>query len=120
MSCRPDGDAVEYASERVHRGAPPALLRARYEPAGPEFRSAAGSLEEWLTERYCLYAATPAGAIHRLEIDHVRWPLRAATARFDALDLTRTVGLELPRREPHLLFAGRIDVVAWGNERTGA
>src|SRR5438270_283963 len=29
------GDAVEYAAQRTHRGAPPAVFAARYRPIGP-------------------------------------------------------------------------------------
>jgi uncharacterized protein YqjF (DUF2071 family) len=40
------------------RGAPAGGSRSK---AGPVYRSAAGSLEHWLTERYCLYSANGAG-----------------------------------------------------------
>ncbi len=68
MSLAHDGEAVEYASERTHRGAAPAGLRARYEPVGDPFSAPAGSLEHWLTERYCLYAPGSRGTILRGEI----------------------------------------------------
>ncbi|MBX6340998.1 MAG: DUF2071 domain-containing protein, partial [Thermomicrobiaceae bacterium] len=35
MSIRRDGAWIRYASRRVHGGAPPAALRARYRPTGP-------------------------------------------------------------------------------------
>ena len=116
MESRADGDAIAYTSERVHRGAPGATFRARYAPVGPVFRSAAGSLEEWLTERYCLYAADRNGRVSRLEIDHVRWPLQPATARFETLDITGMAGVEFPGTNPHLLFVRRLDVVSWFRE----
>ena len=46
---------VQYNSQRTHAGAPRAELRAWYRPTGPAFSATAGSLEWWLTERYCLY-----------------------------------------------------------------
>ena len=59
---------VEYASQRTHRGAPRASLRMRYRPIGPFIDGVApGTLDWWLTERYCLYVvgagrdATPVG-----------------------------------------------------------
>ncbi len=117
MEFRRDGDGIGFASVRTHRDAPAAGFRARYAPVGAGFHAARGSLEEWLTERYCLYAADTEGLLSRVEIDHERWLLRAATARFDVLEMTRIAGVELPSADPHLLFARRIDVVAWWRER---
>src|SRR3954465_15281844 len=52
--CR-NGD-VSYASRRVGEEAPsPAAFRAGYRPIGQPFQAKRGSLEHWLTERYCLY-----------------------------------------------------------------
>lgn len=118
MECRAEGESVDYASERTHAGAPAARFRGRYGPTGPVFHSAPGSLEEWLTERYCLYGAGHRG-VFRMEIDHVRWPLQPARARFDVVEMTALAGVELPSCDPHLLFARRLDVVAWTRERAG-
>ena len=63
MSCRPDGDGIAYASERTHPDAPPAALRGRYRPVGDVYTTRRGDLDHWLTERYCLYAARPDGAV---------------------------------------------------------
>src|SRR5436190_21112112 len=35
----------------------------------------AGTLEHWLTERYCLYTVAN-GNVCRAEIDHAQWPLQ--------------------------------------------
>ena len=123
MECSPrtqqgDGE-VAYRSRRTHGGAPAAEFRATYAPAGPEFRAAEGSLERWLTERYCLYAADPRGGALRGEIQHGPWPLRAARADIDANTVASAAGLALPAHAPHLLFARRIDVVAWAPARVG-
>ena len=55
MSCRENDGSIEYASTRIHRGASPAEFRARYAPIGPVFQSRPGTLEHFLTERYCLF-----------------------------------------------------------------
>ena len=78
MSLKYDGDWIEYRSTRTHRGAPPAGFSARYRPTGPVFRVTAGSLEEWLTERYCLYAEDRVHRIWRTEIHHAPWPVQPA------------------------------------------
>lgn len=118
MVTEPFGGDLIYASERTHTGAPPATLRVRYRPSGAPFRAAPGTLEHWLTERYCLYAADPHGQIWRGDIHHAPWPLQPAVA--DVLDNTMTVqiGLTLPDIPPLLHFAAHLDVIAWLPERT--
>lgn len=118
MAC--DGDehgGIRYASRRTHRGAGTAVLRAAYRPTGKPFRAGAGSLEHWLTERYCLYAADRAGRLYRGEIQHRPWPLQPARATFEHLDMTDWLGLPGLGDPSHLLFARRLDVVAWAPGR---
>jgi uncharacterized protein YqjF (DUF2071 family) len=119
MTCRADGDDVVYRSRRTHDGAPPAEFVARYGPAGATFRASPGSLDHWLTERYCLYAAKPDGSILRGEIHHAPWPLQPARATIDVNSQAAAAGVSLPETAPHLLFARRLDVVAWAPERAG-
>ena len=108
MSLQCDGDWIEYRSTRTHRGAPPAEFAARYRPVGPVFRVKPGSLEEWLTERYCLYAGDRHGRIWRTEIHHGPWPIQPAECQLLTNTMTR-----LPDTKPLLQFSRKLDVAAW-------
>jgi uncharacterized protein len=77
------------------------------------YHAAPGALDHWLTERYCLYAVDPSGRVWRGDIHHNRWPLQAAEADIDLNTMTDPVGVKLPETEPLLLFASRLNVVAW-------
>jgi uncharacterized protein len=57
------GGVLEYSAVRTHRGAPKATFAAQYHPVGSVYCSVAGTLESWLTDRYCLYAADRAGQV---------------------------------------------------------
>src|SRR5687768_422375 len=59
------GDWVNYQSTRTHRSAPAAEFTARYRPTGSVFAARPGTLDYFLTERYCLYSADRAGRVHR-------------------------------------------------------
>ena len=120
MTAEVRGGTVVYATRRTHRGAPPAELRAEYRPTGPVAFTAPGSLAAWLTERYCLYAVDRRGGLHRAEIDHPRWPLQPAEARFRVNTLTAGLGVELPAVTPLLHFSARLDVRVWLPERLGS
>src|ERR671921_2948345 len=67
ISCETVNDEVRYRSVRTHRGAPPAEFVARYRPVGGPFESGRGSIENFLTERYCLYSAGRKSVVRRGE-----------------------------------------------------
>jgi uncharacterized protein YqjF (DUF2071 family) len=117
MRCEYDGDMIRYKSTRTHRNAPGASLAVRYRPTGPVYRSNPGTLEHWLTERYCLYAANRQGTIWRCEIHHHPWPLQPAEAESEANTMAAQIGLQLPETRPLLHYAQRLDVVGWWIER---
>ncbi|MCB9706722.1 MAG: DUF2071 domain-containing protein [Myxococcales bacterium] len=108
---------VGYASERTHRGAPAGALRGRYRPLGEVYSARPGTLERWLTERYCLYAVDRQGRALRGEIHHAPWPLRRAEAELEVNTVAEHTGLRLAGAPRHLHFVDRIDVVAWLPER---
>ena len=107
------GGRVEYSAVRTHRGAPGATFAATYRPIGAVYRSAAGSLDSWLTERYCLYSADDAGHVYRGEIDHEHWPLQRAAAEVHVNTLGDWLGIEMQGEPQTLHFAKSLDVHAW-------
>jgi uncharacterized protein len=86
------------------------VFSGRYRPPGeaPAAASPPDSLEWFLTERYCLYAAA-GGQLHRAEIHHAPWLLRPAEVE---VELTSIAAFDL-RGEPVCHVAERQDVVIW-------
>jgi len=117
MSCREtagqDEGELSYSSERRHRGAPDAIFEGSYRPTGPVFEASPGTLEHWLTERYCLFTTDRRGRLWRGDIHHQPWPLQIAEARIDRNSMASAHGLTLPECEPQLLFAEELDVAIW-------
>ena len=105
-----EGDGIRYDAAR--RGGD-ARFRARYHPAGDVYESAPGTLDHWLTERYCLYAEGPRGELLRNEVHHAPWPLQPARAEVEVNTMAEACGIEL-EGTPLCHFARRIDVVVWG------
>src|SRR6266404_184187 len=91
------GDRVSYSSTRTHPGAADARFRATYRPVGSVFQSLAGSLDAWLTDRYCLYAADTGGRLYRCEIDHQPWPLQKADAAIHTNTLGDWLAIDMSR-----------------------
>jgi uncharacterized protein YqjF (DUF2071 family) len=84
-----------------------------YSPTGEAYRTTPGSIDHWLTERYCLYATDQEGCLYRGEIHHDPWPLQPAAAEIRVNTMAAPLGIELPDVNPLLHFAHRLDVVAW-------
>lgn len=113
MHCTIEDNAVSYRSLRTHHKAPPAELVGRYRPTGSVYHSTPGTLEHFLTERYCLYAADRKGHTWHADIHHAQWPLQPAEAEIEHNTMTEQIRLALPDTRPLLHFARRLDVVAW-------
>jgi uncharacterized protein YqjF (DUF2071 family) len=107
MSATRRGEWIEFESARVDEAG--RVFSGRYRPAGSVFRAEPGSLEWFLTERYCLYTSDPRGRLRRAEIHHGLWPLQPAEAE---IELASVSPIELPG-EPVCLFSRRQDSVIW-------
>src|SRR5713226_6678110 len=119
MSCTERDGWIQYHSERTHRGAPAGLLMGRYRPVDDTFFPHHGTLEYFLTERYCLYTADGRGQIIRVEIHHAPWPLQRAEAEFSRISMSESLEIALIS-QPLLHFARRQDVLVWPPVRLSA
>jgi uncharacterized protein YqjF (DUF2071 family) len=111
MTVRSDAASICYESHR--RAGRPAEFIGTYEPAGEVFRAREGSLEHFLTERYCLYHLDRGGNAYRLEIHHPPWRLQSARAALVRNSMAEVNGVTLPDHPPLVHFAKRQDMVAW-------
>jgi uncharacterized protein len=103
---------VEYSSKRLLTGHS-IRFKARYRGlgriAGP---SRPGTLEHFLTERYCLLTQHK-GKVRVAHIHHLPWPLEPAEAEISVNELPAAHGIVLPDRPPVLHFARKLDVYIW-------
>jgi uncharacterized protein YqjF (DUF2071 family) len=117
MSCEESSGWISYASDRNHRGTPSGVWLGRYRPVGAEFIAQRGSLEHFLTERYCLYATDKKGRVIQGEIHHAPWPLQVAEAELTKNTMAEAAGLSLLSTRPLFHFSRRQDVVVWQPHR---
>jgi uncharacterized protein YqjF (DUF2071 family) len=105
ISVRRRGDEILYDCSRGDGKA----FSAAYRPNGAAFAPEPGSLEHFLTERYCLYAEHE-GQVWRADIHHRPWSLQPAAAR---IDLDTMPPLKVSNDDPLVHFSTRQDVVIW-------
>lgn len=118
MSLRMEGDTVHYMSERRDDRAGAGVFKARYRPIGEVFQSRTGSLEAFLTERYCLYSATESGRVYRANIHHMPWPLQLAEAEIETNTVADAFGIRLPDVPPLLHYSEQLPTLVWYLEGT--
>lgn len=112
------GDADEWIAFQSQRIAKPAEFRARYRHMGTPSAPEPGTLEHFLTERYCLYNVEK-GKVYRAEIAHMPWPLQSAEADVERNTMSQVAGISLPQDKPVLHFARELDVLCWTPKRVG-
>jgi uncharacterized protein YqjF (DUF2071 family) len=108
-----EGEEIAYASLRTAAPAAAAELAVRYRPVGPSSAPIPGTLEHFLTERYCLYNVADGFRAYRLDIHHLPWRLQRAEASFRRNTMLKPTGLRVAATAPALHFSRRQDMVAW-------
>lgn len=114
MPVKIEGKSIDYSCHRTHRKARAADFKATYRPTSEVFRSEAGTLDYFLTERYCLYAVGRGGRLVCGEIHHLPWPLQRAEAEITQNTMPP---FELPETAPLLHYVDGLDVVVWPLKR---
>ena len=106
ISLTRQGETISYECSR-HSGK---AFSGSYRPDGDAVEADGGTLEHFLTERYCLYTEHR-GSLYRAEIHHRPWQLQPAKAQID-LNTMPPSPLQ-PDDEPLLHYSARQDVVIW-------
>jgi len=113
MSLKAMNKSLHYSSQRVHHHGLPAEFSATYRPSDSITYTEKGSLDHWLTERYCAYATDRKGRVLRSEIHHAKWPLQPVEVEIQTNTLLDVLGLRVPATAPRCHYSPGVEVVAW-------
>jgi uncharacterized protein len=116
LTAQGEKQGVYYSSQRTHKNAPSGEFIAEYLPTADVVIPPPGTLEYFLTARYCLYTADKAGRIYRGEIDHEPWPLQVAEAEAKKNSMAEPMGVKLVGK-PLLHFSKSIAVKVWSLQK---
>jgi uncharacterized protein YqjF (DUF2071 family) len=105
-------NTVHYKSERTHKNAPPASFSTQYRPTSSIFQADKGSLDEWLTARYCLYTHYR-NQLYRGEIHHAPWPLQHAEAEIHNNAMHPLLSPSILQSQPILHYVEQITALFW-------
>jgi uncharacterized protein len=103
-----DGGFRIASARRGRSGSSPAALDASWRPKGVLHRPAAGSLEQFLLERYASFAPGSPGHVYRGPLLHSDWSVQDADAEVSVSSLITAAGLPSPRN-PACHFSPGVD-----------
>ena len=113
MELEESGKSIVYSSRRApQHDASGAEFNATWQIGETLPFSHPGSLEFFLTERYCLYSAHKQ-KLYRSRIYHQPWPLHKAELSALTSTMIESHGLPSPKDEPLLHYAEEISVDIW-------
>jgi uncharacterized protein YqjF (DUF2071 family) len=110
MAATRDGGEIRY---RTARSSSRVSFGVSYQPVGAVVSAIPGTLEHFLTERYCLYTLDANRRVMTADIHHPPWPLQSAQAVLHENTMTAPHGISLAQPPPTLHFSLRQDVVIW-------
>jgi len=120
MEIKKQGGGFAYKSKRRRGGLGAgkgdlhlANFQATYKPISSVYEAQSGTLEHWLTERYCLFAQSPDGKLFSADVHHIPWPLQSAEAKIYKNQLFEPHNLVVQRPPELLHFSKSIDVAVW-------
>ncbi len=113
---RRGSDILSFKSERVDNETVDANFEAKWRPRGKLPSPAVDSLEFFLVERYCLFAAEE-NRIFSSQIYHSPWALRSAELLTFETTLFESLGLSAPSMLPLTHYADKQEVDIWAPQR---
>ena len=109
-----EAHTIDYSLLR--RGEPAAEFQAEWTIGEPLPVSRPGSLEFFLTERYCLYSQH-ASKLYRGRIHHRPWPLQRAALSSYGSTMIESQGLTSPSGDPLLHYVEELTVDIWALQK---
>lgn len=115
---KPQKRSIHFRSSRLHGPAAAngvAQFDVIYSPEGEPERARPGSLDEFLTERYCIYSWNRR-KYYRTEVHRQPWPLQRTSIEIRANSIAAPFGLALPIKPDLCHFSRSLKMLVWAPE----
>ncbi len=113
IHCNQENDCIQFQCSKTTRN--PIEMDLVYEPTTEAFQASNGTLEHWLTERYCFYT-TFNKTLFRAEILHEPWQLQQASAEIRKCEVAQFSNDDFLQQQPIFHYAKKQEVLSWGLE----
>jgi uncharacterized protein YqjF (DUF2071 family) len=116
MSVETQGEKTRYASTRRHCPDGERAFVGTVTTSGERYFAQPGSLEHWLTERYCFYGEHPKGGFVRCDVAHAPWPLQKGVAEIENNSLIESFGVQTAKNPEWVHTSTGVQVLGWRPE----
>ncbi|WNS76922.1 DUF2071 domain-containing protein [Bacillus sp. DTU_2020_1000418_1_SI_GHA_SEK_038] len=113
ISIQKIGKAFYYDSIRVKQTNPQIICKGSYSPVKDIFFPIEGTLDHWLTERYCFFSSNKRDNLYCCEIHHDPWPLQQAEAIIKKNTLFTPFQIDISDIQPIFHFSKGVDSLIW-------
>lgn len=113
------GKDIHFRARRLHGPAAQngaAKLDVVYAPEGEPEKARAGSLDAFLTERYCAYS-WHRRTVYRTEVHHQPWALQRVQVSVKANSIAEPLGIALPDQPEICHFSRSLKMLSWAPEK---
>ncbi len=108
-----EGNAIHCRSTRKAKSSQPILFHGSVTPSQDLSIARIGTLNHWLTERYCFYSMDTKGGIYCGEIHHRPWMLQKAETEIEMNTLFDPINLNPSNEKPIAAFSKGINSLIW-------
>ncbi|MGG1677746.1 YqjF family protein [Neobacillus sp. NRS-1170] len=113
ISFQKEGQSFQCQSVRKGNANTIISFKGKYFPVSEVYFPKEGTLDHWLTERYCLYSSTNGVNIYCGEIHHQPWPLQKAEIEIVNNTLFTPFHFDLSEVKPTAYFSEGVDSLIW-------
>ncbi|MGV3467279.1 MAG: YqjF family protein [Heyndrickxia sp.] len=108
-----EGQNFNFHSIRKDNESPSIYLKGQYSPISEVYYAKEGTLDHWLTERYCLYSSNNVASIYCGDIHHQPWPLQKAEIDLVRNTLFTPFNFDFSKVKPIAHFSTGLDSLMW-------
>lgn len=108
-----EGQSYKCLSKRRKNQEIAAQFQVKYTPISDVFVPMPGTIEHFLTERYCLYSTDLRGNLYSGEIHHQVWPLQHAKAEILNNTLLSPFDIDITEEKHLFHFSKGVDTLFW-------
>lgn len=115
IAVQKDGGAIHYTS--VRKAGSPLVFKGNCSPSSDVYFPNGGTLDHWLTERYCFYTTRNGKEIFYGEIHHPPWPLKKTDIQINQHTLFSPWNIEISKDMPIAHFSEGVDSLMWNGKK---
>jgi len=108
------GQTIDFESRRIDKNSPSVQFSGKYEASGQLIAAAAGTIENWLTERYTLFCqCSRSNRLYYADVYHEPWVLQKASVHMRENTMTNSLSIPLAINPDYAFYARGVQSYIW-------